>query len=92
MIHLPVGQELVDAAERGHVESVRTLLANPDLNVNWFDFYISKAALHAASAHRHSEVVRLLLAHPAIKVNLTSGATALLISCQSERLEVIRLL
>jgi len=66
----PVGYQLYDAAYRGRVSEVSSLLRDhPAINVNW-ENHNQWTALHIASYSGHAEVVKLLWAHPNINVNM----------------------
>ena len=59
---------LIVASSNGHACVVRTLLGQPEVDVNLRPH--DNTALTAACRCRHVDVVRLLLAHPQIDVNL----------------------
>ncbi len=71
------------AAQNGHVEVVRLLLARKGVEVNK-SAAGRVTALYFASQEGHVEVVRLLLARQGIDVNKTAhhGATALIVASQ----------
>ena len=56
------------AAEKGDIETVRSLLLNSDINANKKNYY-NFTPLHLAVQKGHIEVVKLLLNVPDINVN-----------------------
>ncbi|KAI2501339.1 hypothetical protein MHU86_13137 [Fragilaria crotonensis] len=81
------------ASQFGHVEVVRELLGeyNLDVNLRCID---GATALYIASQEGHAEVVRELLQHKQVDVNLqfTNGFTALDIALQNKHDDVVLLL
>ena len=70
---------LIEAAEKGHIEVVELLLANPAIDVNK-EGSDGETALYVAVDNDRTKVVELLLANPAIDVNNADrfgGLTAL---------------
>jgi len=91
----PVGKKLYDAADKGRVSKVTSLLRNhPGLNVNWTNPTNQWTPLHAASFQGCAEVVKLLLAHPDINVNLKNvfGQTPFSLACLPGQVSVVQLL
>jgi len=87
-----VEENLSDAAEKGRVEEVLSVLKdNPGLNVNWADRNGQWTALHSASFNGQVEVVKLLLAHPHINVNCKSsdGSTPVLLGCYNGQVSAV---
>ena len=87
-------QQLLDAAERGDVEEVSSLLTNnPGLDVNCPNER-QITALHYASGYGCVEVVKLLLAHPHINVNVRveEGQTPLSLGCWNGKVSVVEVL
>ncbi len=84
---------LMLAAEYGHTEAVRLLLAMPDIAINTSN-QDGDTALIFAAEYGHTEVVRLLLAKPDIAINTSNqeGNTALMFAAENDYPEVIRLL
>ena len=82
------------AAELGHVELVRILLAAPGINPNLGTFRVGTTALTAAVYNGHLEVVKLLLTarNSNINVRQHDGATALFIAAQNNFPEIVELL
>ena len=81
------------ASQFGHVEVVRVLLGENNLDVN-LQCPDGATALYIASQEGHVEVVRELLQHNQVDVNLqfTNGFTALDIALQQEHADVVLLL
>jgi ankyrin repeat protein len=57
------------AADKGHDNIVRMLLARPDLNINQGSMDTDFTALFAAADNGRERVVAMLLEHPSIDVN-----------------------
>ena len=89
-----VEKTLCEAAEKGRVQEVITLLKDtPGLNVNWCN-ETKMTALLRASRNGRVEVVKVLLAHPDIDVHVQSmaGYTAFASSCLNGHEAVVRVL
>lgn len=85
---------LFDAANVGHVEATRALLAKPGIRVLKEDNHHTDkcTALHFASYRGHVDVVRLLLAQPAIQVDRqmpVTRRTPLYVACVGNHVEVV---
>src|SRR3990167_6855357 len=65
-------QQLIAAAEEGHVNTVKELLAAPGINVNTQSNY-GTTALIIAALNGYENVVKELLAAPSINVNLQNN-------------------
>jgi uncharacterized protein len=88
----PETDALLRAAREGHGDTVRTLLASPDIDINATDERGSTALIEAAR-FGHDEVVRALLAHGAdAKAKNKEGKTALMLAAQGGHDEVVQLL
>ena len=88
----PETDALLRAAREGHDETVRTLLASPNVDVNATDERGSTALIEAAR-FGHDEVVRALLADSAdVKAKDREGKTALMLAAQGGHDEVVQLL
>ena len=84
---------LCAAAQNGHTECVRTLLAAPGININTVNTSGSTPLLCAAQ-NGHTECVRTLLAAPGININTAniSGSTPLLCAAQNGHTGCVRAL
>ena len=69
--HVPLGQQLYEAAEKGSpFEVSQILLTNPEVDLTWTNTeFLDWTPLHTAVANGHIDVVRVLLSHPNIDVN-----------------------
>ena len=81
------------AANLGHVECLKLLLAAPGINVNMVD-NSSDTPLICAAFNGHTECVRLLLAAPGININQAGqyGTTPLICAAFNGHTECVRLL
>lgn len=78
----PESDALLRAAREGHADTVRTLLASPNADVNATDERGSTALIEAAR-YGHDEVVRVLLARGAnVRARDRDGKTALMLAAQ----------
>jgi len=77
------------ASELGHVDILRLLLSEPDVDVNATIGY--ETALSNAVRNGHNEVVEILLKDERIQVNQNKGV-ALFTACESNKLDAVRLL
>ncbi len=89
-----LNRALLRAAELGHVEEVRELIANPAVNINvrsQGDQAVTP--LFMASQGGHTDIVRLLLEDPRIEVNtrITAGLTPFYIAVQMGHIGIVRL-
>ena len=57
---------LIEAAEKGHIEVVELLLANPAIDVNNADRFGGLTALYLTAYYGNTAITELLLAHPDI--------------------------
>jgi ankyrin repeat protein len=82
---------LMFAAEEGHLEVVKMLLA-AGATVNSGDARNGQTALMRAAAGGHVEVVKLLLGRQDIDLNRTTstGHSALMLACMNGRTDVVR--
>ena len=85
------GQDLIRAAWRGDISTVKTLLAK-DVDVNAKDNH-GTTALLAASGMNHPEIVQALLAKDAdVNAKDNRGRTALMLESQYGNLEIVQAL
>ena len=85
---------LIDAAQRGEADEVRTALKN-NANVNAKSQGLGNTALIQASRNGFIHIVRILLSQPDIDVDATSnssGMTALMHASQNKHTNVVKLL
>lgn len=66
---IDLGRALYKAAQKGHVEVVKLLLARPGVEVNFLESD-RRTPLSWAAGEGHETLVKLLLAHPDVDVNL----------------------
>lgn len=76
------GTALIPAAERGHVEIVRELLANSDVDVNHINHLgwtaLMEAIVLSDGGRKHQEIVQLLIEHGAdVNIPDKDGVTPL---------------
>jgi uncharacterized protein len=83
---------LLRAARAGNPDTVRALLASPNVDINGIDEH-SNTALIEAARFGHDEVVRaLLMAKADVKVKNDEGKTALMLAAEGGHDETVRLL
>ena len=84
---------LILAAIEGHVEVVRLLLKQEEININKAS-YSQRTALYFASKDGHASIVELLLQKKDININraYSGGETALYVACYMGQMEVVQLL
>jgi len=68
-------RQLLDACGDGKVEKVRSLLQNPQLNVNWQNIF-GQTPFLIACWNRHIEIVKLLLNGNRVDVNQAMNGVA----------------
>ena len=84
---------LHDAAEAGHVETVKLLLGHPECRVN-AAAKDGRIPLHDAAKAGNVETVKLLLSHPECRVNAIGywGSTPLRDAAEAGNVETVKLL
>ena len=84
-------QQLIAAAEEGHVNTVKELLAVPGIDANAQGDCGYTALIYAAE-EGHENIVRMLLAAPGIDVNVKSndGETALLFAARHGDKDIVK--
>lgn len=83
---------LLRAASAGNADTVRTLLASPNVDVNGVDEH-GNTALIQASRFGHDEVVTtLLIAKANVKIKNDEGKTALMLASEGGHDETVRVL
>ena len=83
---------LIWASLKGHIDCVKLLLENPDVDVNIQSDNGSTALILAASAG-HGEIISLLTERPELEINTQStknGYTALIWACQIKSEECVQ--
>ena len=85
---------LMVAAQQGHAEIVRALLAVHGVDTNYARSDDGATALLVAAQHGRAEIVRALLAVHGIDANqtTTNGFTALITASENDHAEVVRVL
>jgi ankyrin repeat protein len=86
--------QLCLAAQKGEIETVKTLLNTPELDVNEASSISGANALLCAAIHGQAKVVELLLQQPNLNINYTTtyGATALALAARQQHLNVVEAL
>jgi uncharacterized protein len=88
----PETDALLRAARAGNADTVRTLLASPNVDVNGIDEH-GNTPLIEASRFGHDEVVTALLIGKAdVKTKNDEGKTALMLAAEGGHDEVVRML
>lgn len=88
----PETDALLRAATAGNAESVRTLLASPNADVNGVD-ELGNTPLIQASRFGHDDVVTaLLIAKPNVNARNDEGKTALMLAAEGGHEETVLLL
>jgi len=79
------------AAEEGHLKIVKSVLNDPDIDINYKDD-LGFTALMCAAEQGHKEVTKLLLSRSDIKINMQNnkGATALMQAAKNGHKEVVK--
>ena len=87
-------KDFFDACNRGRVDDVRLLLAQPGIQINQAEPREGWTPLYIACFHGRVEIVRLLLAREEIKINQgnRNGSTPLSAACEIGYVDVVRLL
>ena len=79
----PETEALLRAASAGNADTVRSLLASPNVDVNGIDEQ-GNTALMQAARFGHDEVVReLLIAKADVKIRNNEGKTALMLAAEA---------
>jgi ankyrin repeat protein len=79
----PETEALLRAASAGNADTVRSLLASPNVDVNGIDDQ-GNTALMQAARFGHDEVVRaLLIAKADVKIKNNEGKTALMLAAEA---------
>jgi ankyrin repeat protein len=88
----PETDALLRAARAGNADTVRTLLASPNVDVNGIDDHGNTALIEAARFGHDEVVTALLIAKADTKVKNAEGKTALMLAAEGGHDETVRVL
>jgi ankyrin repeat protein len=88
----PETDALLRAASMGNVDTVRTLLASPNVDVNGIDDQGNTALIQAARFGHDEVVTALLIAKADVKTKNNEGKTALMLAAEGGHDESVRML
>src|SRR5829696_124597 len=88
----PETDALLQAARAGNADTVRALLASPNVDVNGVDEYGNTPLLEAARFGHDDVVTALLIAKADVKVKNNEGKTALMLAAENGHDESVRML
>ena len=88
----PETEALLRAASAGNVETVRTLLASPNVDVNGIDDQGNTAMIQAARFGHDEVVTQLLIAKADPKIKNNEGKTALMVAAEGGHDETVAVL
>ena len=83
---------LLRAASAGNADTVRTLLASPNVDVNGIDDHGNTALIQAARFGHDEVVTALLIAKADVKIQNDEGKTALMLASEGGHDETVRVL
>src|SRR5688572_24322298 len=83
---------LLRAAKAGNADTVRTLLASPNLDVNGIDDHGNTPLIEAARFGHDEVVTALLLAKAEVNLKNDDGKTALMLAAEGGHDETVRML
>jgi uncharacterized protein len=83
---------LLRAASAGNADTVRTLLASPNVDVNGIDDHGNTALIQAARFGHDEVVTALLIAKADVKIKNDEGKTALMLAAEGGHDETVRVL
>ena len=83
---------LLRAASAGNADTVRTLLASPNVDVNGVDDHGSTPLIQAARFGHDEVVTALLIAKADMKLKNDEGKTALMLAAEGGHEETVRVL
>jgi len=83
---------LLRAARAGNADTVRALLASPNVDVNGVDEHGSTPLIEAARFGHDDVVTALLIAKADVKVKNDEGKTALMLAAEGGHDETVRIL
>ena len=88
----PETDALLRAARMGNADTVKSLLASPNVNVNGVDADGNTALIEAARAGHDDVVAALLIAKADVNIKNRDGKTAMMLASEGGHDEVVRLL
>ena len=88
----PETDALLRAASMGNADTVRTLLASPNVDVNGIDDQGNTALIQAARFGHNEVVTALLIAKADVKTTNSEGKTALMLAAEGGHDETVRAL
>jgi uncharacterized protein len=88
----PETDALLRAASAGNADTVRTLLASPNVDVNGIDEHGNTPLIEAARFGHDEVVTALLIAKADVKTKNDEGKTALMLAAEGGHDEVVRML
>jgi ankyrin repeat protein len=88
----PESDALLRAARAGNADTVRTLLASPNVDVNGTDEHGNTALIEAARFGHDEVVTALLIGKADVKTKNDEGKTALMLAAEGGHDEVVRML
>jgi uncharacterized protein len=88
----PETDALLRAARTGNGDTVRTLLASPNVDVNGLDEHGNTPLIEAARFGHDEVVTALLIAKADVKTKNDDGKTALMLAVEGGHDEVVRML
>lgn len=83
---------LLRAASAGNADTVRTLLASPNVDINGIDDHGNTALIQAARFGHDEVVTALLIAKADVKIKNDEGKTALMLASEGGHDETVRVL
>src|SRR5918994_823965 len=88
----PETDALLRAARAGNADTVRTLLASPNVDVNGKDEHGNTPLIEAARFGHDEVVTALLFAKADVKIKNDEGKTALMLAAEGGHEETVRML
>ena len=88
----PATEALLRAASAGNADTVRSLLASPDVDVNGIDDQGNTALMQAARFGHDDAVRALLIAKADVKIKNNEGKTALMLAAEAGHDETVAVL
>src|SRR5918994_1712482 len=88
----PETDALLRAASAGNADTVRTLLASPNVDVNGIDEHGNTPLIEAARFGHDEVVTALLIAKADVKTKNDDGKTALMLAAEGGHEETVRML
>jgi ankyrin repeat protein len=88
----PETDALLRAASAGNADTVRTLLASPNIDVNGIDDHGNTSLIQAARFGHDEVVTALLMAKAELKAKNDEGKTALMLAAEGGHDDTVRVL